>query len=162
LLLKLQGAERGNGFEVVMEARCTHTQFLGNIIDAKRLVELVTKPLDRFGDALRVVTLERNVAEPLALLTLQEPEDDFPLSQGQDERRFSPLGKGFLTGKVDENTTFAENDIRSRKLERLEENIGAVDVELTGDDLREIDSALSAITVQGPRYPEDMARQTGR
>jgi aryl-alcohol dehydrogenase-like predicted oxidoreductase len=127
---------------------------------------------------------------------------------------FSPLGKGFLTGKIDENTTFAENDIRSRiprfspeaikanqalldllariakqkgatmaqialawllaqkpwivpipgsrKLERLEENIGAVDFELTADDLREIESALSEITVQGARYPEDLARQTGR
>jgi aryl-alcohol dehydrogenase-like predicted oxidoreductase len=127
---------------------------------------------------------------------------------------FSPLGKGFLTGKVDENTTFAENDVRSRiprfspeairanqalldllariakqkgatmaqialawllaqkpwivpipgsrKLERLEENIGAVDVEFTADDLREIESALSEITVQGARYPEDLARQTGR
>ena len=127
---------------------------------------------------------------------------------------FSPLGKGFLTGKVDENTTFAENDIRSRiprfspeairanqvvldlmaqiaekkgatmaqialawllaqkpwivpipgsrKLERLEENIGAVDVELTADDLREIESALTGITIRGARYPEDMARQTGR
>jgi aryl-alcohol dehydrogenase-like predicted oxidoreductase len=127
---------------------------------------------------------------------------------------FSPLGKGFLTGKVDENTTFAENDIRSRiprfspeairanqavldlvaqiaekkgatmaqialawllaqkpwivpipgsrKLERLEENIGAVDVEFTADDLQEIEHALSEITVQGARYPEDMARQTGR
>jgi len=127
---------------------------------------------------------------------------------------FSPLGKGFLTGKIDENTTFAENDIRSRiprfspeaikanqalldllariakqkgatmaqitltwllaqkpwivpipgsrKLERLEENIGAVEVELTADDLREIESALSEITVQGARYPEDLARQTGR
>jgi aryl-alcohol dehydrogenase-like predicted oxidoreductase len=127
---------------------------------------------------------------------------------------YSPLGKGFLTGKVDENTTFAKNDIRSRiprfspeaikanqalldllariarqkgatmaqialawllaqkpwivpipgsrKLERLEENIGAVDVELTADDLREIESALSEITVQGARYPEDLARQTGR
>ena len=127
---------------------------------------------------------------------------------------FSPLGKGFLTGKIDENTTFAENDIRSRiprfspeaikanqalldllariakqkgatmaqialawllaqkpwivpipgsrKLERLEENIGAVDVELTADDLRQLESALSKITVQGARYPEDLARQTGR
>ena len=127
---------------------------------------------------------------------------------------FSPLGKGFLTGKIDENTTFAENDIRSRiprfspeaiktnqalldllariakqkgatmaqlalawllaqkpwivpipgsrKLERLEENIGAVDVELTADDLQEVESGLSEITVQGARYPQDLARQTGR
>ena len=44
----------------------------------------------------------------------------------------------------------------------MEENIGAVDVELTPDDLQEIESALSEITVQGARYPEDLARQTGR
>jgi aryl-alcohol dehydrogenase-like predicted oxidoreductase len=127
---------------------------------------------------------------------------------------YSPLGKGFLTGKIDEHTTFADNDIRSRiprfspeaiqanqalldllakiaeqkgatlaqialawllaqrpwivpipgsrKLERLEENIGAVDVELTADDLQEIESALSKITVQGDRYPKDMAKMSGR
>jgi aryl-alcohol dehydrogenase-like predicted oxidoreductase len=127
---------------------------------------------------------------------------------------YSPLGKGFLTGKVDENTTFAESDIRariprfapeavkanwalidlldqigeqkgatpaqlalawllaqkpwivpipgSRKLERLEENIGAVDVELTADDLREIERALSEIRIQGDRYPKDMAKMSGR
>jgi aryl-alcohol dehydrogenase-like predicted oxidoreductase len=119
---------------------------------------------------------------------------------------FSPLGKGFLTGKIDENTTFDSSDFRNivprftpearkanqaligllgtmgerkkatpaqialawllaqkpwivpipgtRKLERLEENIGAAAVELTSDDLREIDSAASKITVQGARYPE--------
>ena len=127
---------------------------------------------------------------------------------------FSPLGKGFLTGKIDEKTTFDSSDIRSRiprfapealkanralvdllaeiaerkgatpaqialawllaqkpwivpipgsrKLERLEENIGAVAVKLASDDLREIEGALSRITVQGARYPEDMQRQTGR
>jgi aryl-alcohol dehydrogenase-like predicted oxidoreductase len=127
---------------------------------------------------------------------------------------FSPLGKGFLTGKIDESTTFDSSDIRSRiprfapealkvnralidllakiaeqkratpaqialawllaqkpwivpipgsrKIERLDENIGAVAVELTSDDLREIESALSKITVQGARYPEDIERQTGR
>jgi aryl-alcohol dehydrogenase-like predicted oxidoreductase len=127
---------------------------------------------------------------------------------------YSPLGKGFLTGKIDENTTFADNDIRariprftpeamktnwvlidlitkigerkgatpaqialawllaqkpwivpipgSRKLERLEENIDAVDVELTADDLRGIESALSGITIQGDRYPKDIERQSGR
>ena len=127
---------------------------------------------------------------------------------------FSPLGRGYLTGKVDENTTFASSDIRSksprytpearkanrvvidllsrigeqkgatpaqialawllaqkpwivpipgsRKLERLEENIGALAVELKPDDLREIKSAISKITVQGDRYPKDIARQAGR
>jgi len=127
---------------------------------------------------------------------------------------YSPLGKGFLTGKVNENTTFADNDIRartprftpeamkanwvfvdllakigeqkgatpaqmalawllaqkpwivpipgSRKLERLDENIGAIAVELTADDLREIESALSKITVQGDRYPKEMAKMSGR
>jgi len=127
---------------------------------------------------------------------------------------YSPLGKGFLTGKVDENTTFDSSDIRSRiprftpearkanwvfidllsrigeqkgatpaqialawllaqkpwivpipgsrKLEHLDENIGAVTVELATDDLREIESALSKITVQGDRYPKEMTKMSGR
>ena len=127
---------------------------------------------------------------------------------------FSPLGRGYLTGKIDENTTFASVDIRSRlprytpearkanrvvidllarigeqkgatpaqialawlltqkpwivpipgsrKLERLDENIGALAVDFTSDDLREIESAFSKITVQGARYPQDIERQTNR
>ncbi len=127
---------------------------------------------------------------------------------------YSPLGKGFLTGKIDENTTFDSSDIRSRiprfaaeamkanqvlvdlltkigkqkgatpaqialawllaqkpwiapipgsrKLERLEENIRAVAVELTPADLQEIESALSKITVQGDRYPKDLKQMTDR
>jgi len=50
----------------------------------------------------------------------------------------------------------------TRKLERLDENIGAATVELTSDDLREIDSAASKITVQGARYPEALEKRTGR
>jgi len=50
----------------------------------------------------------------------------------------------------------------SRKLERLDENIGAVTVELTSDDLGEIESAFSKITVQGARYPQDIERLTNR
>jgi aryl-alcohol dehydrogenase-like predicted oxidoreductase len=117
---------------------------------------------------------------------------------------YSPLGRGYLTGKVDENTTFDSSDIRSRnprftpeamranrvvidlleriaaekggtpaqialawllaqkpwivpipgsrKLERLDENIAAVDVALTADDLKDIDTAMSQITVVGNRY----------
>jgi aryl-alcohol dehydrogenase-like predicted oxidoreductase len=127
---------------------------------------------------------------------------------------YSPLGKGFLTGKIDENAKFDSTDFRSilprftpealkanqalihllgsigeRKkatpaqialawllaqkpwiapipgttnLHRLEENIGAVAVELTADDLREIDSAASRITIQGARYPESVERMTYR
>jgi len=127
---------------------------------------------------------------------------------------FSPLGRGYLTGKIDENTTFASVDIRSRlprytpearkanrvvidllarigeqkgatpaqialawllaqkpwivpipgsrKLERLDENIGALAVELKPADLREIKSAISKITVQGDRYPVDLKKMTGR
>ena len=127
---------------------------------------------------------------------------------------FSPLGKGFLTGKIDENTTFDSSDFRNivprftpearkanqalvdllgsiaerkkatpaqialawllaqkpwivpipgtTKLHRLDENIGAVSVELTSDDLREIESAASKITVQGARYPEKLEQMTGR
>jgi aryl-alcohol dehydrogenase-like predicted oxidoreductase len=127
---------------------------------------------------------------------------------------FSPLGKGFLTGKINENTQFDSTDFRNivprftpearkanqalvdllkrvaerkkatpaqialawllaqkrwivpipgtTKLSRLEENIGAISVELTRDDLREINSAASKITVQGARYPENLERMTGR
>jgi aryl-alcohol dehydrogenase-like predicted oxidoreductase len=126
---------------------------------------------------------------------------------------YSPLGKGFLTGKINENTMFDSSDIRNRiprftsearkanqalvdllgkiaktkkatpaqialawllaqkpwivpipgtrRLERLDENIGAVAVGLTSDDLREIESAASKITVQGARYPEELERMTG-
>jgi len=127
---------------------------------------------------------------------------------------YSPLGKGFLTGKIDANAKFDSSDFRSilprftpealranqalihllgriaegkkatpaqialawllaqkpwmvpipgtTKLHRLEENIGAVAIELTPDDLREIDAAASKITVQGARYPEHIERLTGR
>jgi len=127
---------------------------------------------------------------------------------------YSPLGKGFLTGKINENTTFDSTDFRNiiprftpearkanqalvdllgkiagrkkatpaqialawllakqpwivpipgtTKLNRLEEDLGAVAVELTPDDLREIESAASKITIQGARYPESVERMTGR
>jgi len=126
---------------------------------------------------------------------------------------YSPLGKGFLTGKIDENKKFDSTDFRSTlprfapdalkanqalidllggianrknatpaqialawllaqkpwivpipgttKLSRLEENIGAVTVELTRDDLRDIDAAASKITVEGDRYPERLEKMTG-
>jgi aryl-alcohol dehydrogenase-like predicted oxidoreductase len=127
---------------------------------------------------------------------------------------YSPLGKGFLTGSIGENTQFDRSDIRSsiprfaadvrgtnhavvdllqtvaarkgatpgqialawllaqrpwivpipgtRRLERLDENLGAADVELTAEDLREIDSAAADIEVQGARYPDFMKRLIGR
>jgi aryl-alcohol dehydrogenase-like predicted oxidoreductase len=127
---------------------------------------------------------------------------------------YSPLGKGFLTGKIDENAKFDSTDFRSTlprftpealkanqalidllgsigerkkatpaqislawllaqkpwiapipgttKLQRLDENIGAVSVELTPDDLRDINDAASRITVQGARYPEKLEQMTGR
>jgi aryl-alcohol dehydrogenase-like predicted oxidoreductase len=125
----------------------------------------------------------------------------------------SPLGKGFLMGKIDENTPFDSSDIRNtiprfaletrkanwalvellaevagrmkatpaqialdwllvrkpwivpipgtRKLERLEENIGSAAVELTSDDLREIERAVSRISVQGARYPQHLEKMSG-
>ncbi len=127
---------------------------------------------------------------------------------------FSPLGRGFLTGTINESTTFASTDFRAivprftpearkanqslvdllaaiaarknttpaqlslawllaqkpwivpipgtTKLQRLEENIGAAALKLTADDLREIDSAASKITVQGDRYPEQLNRLVDR
>ena len=127
---------------------------------------------------------------------------------------FSPLGKGFLTGKIDESTTFAKDDFRNivprfsaenrkanqalvvllatiaasknatpaqialawllaqkpwivpipgtTKLHRLEENVGAVDVELSAGDLRRIRGALVEIRVQGDRYPAHLAARVGK
>jgi aryl-alcohol dehydrogenase-like predicted oxidoreductase len=126
---------------------------------------------------------------------------------------YSPLGKGFLTGKMDESARFDSSDFRSTlprftpealkanqalidllagigerkhattaqialawllaqkpwmvpipgttKLHRLDENIGAVSVELTPDDLRDIEQAAAKITVQGARYPEKLEQMTG-
>ncbi len=126
---------------------------------------------------------------------------------------FSPLGRGFLTGKMNENAVFDSTDLRNTlprftpearktnqalvdllgqianrkkatpaqialawllarkpwivpipgttKLHRLEENIGAAAIELTSDDLREIESAASKIKVQGARYPEKLEKMTG-
>ncbi|MQX76668.1 aldo/keto reductase, partial [Sinorhizobium medicae] len=127
---------------------------------------------------------------------------------------FSPLGKGFLTGKIDASTAFAANDFRSqiprfapeareanqalvdlirsvgerrsatpaqvalawlmaqkpwivplfgtRKLERLEENLGALSVTLSDDDLEQIESGAAAIRIEGARYPDEMLRRSGR
>jgi aryl-alcohol dehydrogenase-like predicted oxidoreductase len=127
---------------------------------------------------------------------------------------FSPLGKGFLTGKISEDTQFDKTDFRNivprftpenrranqavveqvgsiarqkevtpaqialawllaqkpwivpipgtTKLHRLEENIGAADVKLTAEDLRQIDAAVSKIPVQGARYPEELQKLVGR
>jgi aryl-alcohol dehydrogenase-like predicted oxidoreductase len=127
---------------------------------------------------------------------------------------FSPLGKGFLTGKIDETTTFDKGDFRNvvprfsadarkanqaivdvvrsiaerkkatpaqvalawilaqepwivpipgtTKVNRLEENLGAAAIELTADDLRDIEAASSKITIQGARYPEHLQRLVGR
>jgi aryl-alcohol dehydrogenase-like predicted oxidoreductase len=127
---------------------------------------------------------------------------------------FSPLGKGFLTGAINESTTFDKSDFRNivprftpearkantalvarlgeiaakkratraqiaiawvlaqkpwivpipgtTKLQRLEENLAAAAVELTPDDLRDIQNAISSITVQGDRYPQSLAALVGR
>jgi aryl-alcohol dehydrogenase-like predicted oxidoreductase len=127
---------------------------------------------------------------------------------------FSPLGKGFLTGKISEDTQFDKSDFRNivprfspenrkanqavvdllakfaqkkkatpaqialawllaqkpwiapipgtTKLHRLEENIGAVNIELSPEDLRELDAATSKIQVQGARYPEELQKMVGR
>jgi len=147
----------------------------------------------------------------------REPEEEIlPMLEelGIGFVAFSPLGKGFLTGAINEKTQFASNDFRNivprftpdarkankalvdqvtqiatrkkatpaqvalawllaqkpwivpipgtTKLHRLEENIGAASIELTPDNLRDIESALSRIAVQGDRYPPKLAAMVGR
>jgi aryl-alcohol dehydrogenase-like predicted oxidoreductase len=169
-----------------------------------------------------VQTIRRaHAVQPLAALQSEyslwwrRPEQDILPALGElgiGFVPFSPLGRGFLTGKIDENTTFASSDFRNKvprftpearkanqtlvellrsmgerkqatpaqialawllaqqpwivpipgttKSHRLEENVGAVSVALTAEDLREIDAAASEIEVQGARYPEEMERRT--
>jgi aryl-alcohol dehydrogenase-like predicted oxidoreductase len=150
-------------------------------------------------------------------LWTREPEADvIPLLEelGIGLVPYSPLGKGFLTGKINDSTTFASSDLRSRiprfaqearnanqalvdllcriaerkgatpaqialawllarkpwivpipgtrRVERLDENLGAVAVELSAEDMREIEGAASRIKVQGARYPEDLMKLSGR
>lgn len=146
----------------------------------------------------------------------RQPEEElFPLLEelGIGFVPFSPLGKGFLTGEIDEDTTFSDNDFRNivprfntenrkanqqlvellgdiaddhgathaqiaiawvlaqkpwivpipgtTKLRHLNSNIAAADIELTSDDLADIEGALSNIEVQGARYPKELEERTG-
>ena len=147
----------------------------------------------------------------------REPEaETFPVLEelGIGFVPFSPLGRGFLTGKIDENTTFDSSDFRNvvprftpearkanqslvellnkvaeqknaaaaqialawllaqkpwivpipgtTKLNRLQENIGAAEIELTAGDLEEINNAAAQIQIEGARYPESLQRMVGR
>lgn len=171
-----------------------------------------------------VQTLRRaHAVQPVAALQSEyslwwrEPEEElFPVLEelGIGFVPFSPLGRGFLTGAIDENTKFESNDFRNglprftpearkanqalvrllgeiaerksltraqialawvlaqkpwivpipgtTKLHRLEENIHAADVQLSAEDLREIDEALSRVTIEGARYPEKLQKLVDR
>jgi aryl-alcohol dehydrogenase-like predicted oxidoreductase len=172
------------------------------------LSEAAAKTIRRAHAVLRVTAVQSEYS-----LWWRAPEADVlpTLEQlGIGFVPYSPLGKGFLTGKIKENTAFDSSDIRNtiprftpearkanqtlvdllgkiaerkkaspaqialawllaqkpwfvpipgtKKLERLQENLGAAAVELTSDDLREIDSVASKVTVQGARYPEHLER----
>lgn len=170
-----------------------------------------------------VQTIRRaHAVQPVAALQSEyslwwrKPEDEIiPILEelGIGLVPYSPLGKGFLTGKIDANETFASDDFRSKlprftpaalkanqdlvellsniatekhatpaqialawllaqkpwivpipgttKLARLDENIGAVDIELTVHDLREIDVAAGKVKIEGARYPEAIEKMTG-
>jgi aryl-alcohol dehydrogenase-like predicted oxidoreductase len=172
-----------------------------------------------------VETIRRaHAVQPVAALQSEyslfwrEPEQDVLPTCGElgiGFVPFSPLGKGFLTGKIDENTKFEAGDLRgttfprftpenikanralvellkqiagrknatpaqlalawllaqrpwivpipgTTKLHRLEENLGAAGIELTADDLREIQEAASKITLHGDRYPAHLQQRVGR
>jgi aryl-alcohol dehydrogenase-like predicted oxidoreductase len=167
----------------------------------------------RRAHAIQPVTAVQNEYS----LWWRKPEDEvLPLLDelGIGFVPYSPLGRGFLTGKMNESTSFDGTDFRNTlprftpearkanqalvdllseiarrkkatpaqialawllaqkpwivpipgttKLKRLDENVGAVEIELTRDDLREIESAASQIEVQGARYPEHLEQMTGR
>jgi len=176
------------------------------------LSEAGVKTIRRANAVLPVTALQSEYS-----LWWREPESEIlPTCEelGVGFVPFSPLGKGFLTGKIDETTKFDSTDFRNaiprfkpenrkanqavidvlariatrkkatpaqialawllaqkpwivpipgtRKIERLEENIGAASVDLTSSDLREIENAASAIKVQGERYPESAQKMIDR
>jgi aryl-alcohol dehydrogenase-like predicted oxidoreductase len=176
------------------------------------LSEAGAQTLRRAHAVQRVTALQSEYS-----LWWREPEDEvFPTLQelGIGFVPFSPLGRGFLTGAIDENTKFESNDFRNglprftpearkanqaliqaigeiadrkgltraqialawvlaqrpwivpipgtTKLHRLEENIGSAAVQLSAGDLREIDGALSRVTIEGARYPDKLQKLVDR
>jgi aryl-alcohol dehydrogenase-like predicted oxidoreductase len=176
------------------------------------LSEAATQTIRRAHAVQRVTALQSEYS-----LWFRDPETDvLPTLEelGIGFVPFSPLGKGFLTGKIDETTTFDKSDFRNivprfttearkanqamvdllrtiaakkkatpaqialawllaqkpwivpipgtTKLTRFEENIGVAEVQLTAEDLREIEGAAAKIPVQGERYPEHLMRLVGR
>jgi aryl-alcohol dehydrogenase-like predicted oxidoreductase len=203
----------------------------GSIVDKQEMISIIRAAVERgvtFFDTAQVYGPfgnEELVGEALAPFRgkvviatkfgFKFEHGGAPRSVGPDSRPESiKQGKGFLTGKINENTTFANTDLRSRiprftqearkanqvlvdllaavaerkkatpaqialawllaqkpwivpipgttKLARVEENIGAAAIDLTPDNLREIDSAASKTAVQGARYPEELERMTYR
>jgi aryl-alcohol dehydrogenase-like predicted oxidoreductase len=176
------------------------------------LSEAGTQTIRRAHAVQRVTALQSEYS-----LWWREPEEEiFAVLEelGIGFVPFSPLGRGFLTGAIDENTKFESTDFRNglprftpearkanqglvhaiggiadrkgltraqialawvlaqkpwivpipgtTKLHRLEENIGAADVKLSADDLREIEGALSRVTIEGERYPEKLQKLVDR
>ena len=189
----------------------------------KRLIEAGKVKHFGMSEAAAATVRRAHAVQPVTALQNEyslwwkRPEDEIlPLCEelGIGLVPYSPLGKGFLTGKIDQNTTFTDGDIRgsiprfdadarqanqalidligavaahknvtvaqialawllaqrpwivpipgTRKLERLEENLGAADVALTPADLDDLDTAAAKIEVQGARYSEQMERMTNR
>jgi hypothetical protein len=87
-LLELQGAQRRDSLEVVVEHRDAHAQLSRHLFDAQWLVEILTESFDRSGDGGGVAPQDRQVTEPGTLLSSQEPVDNFPGKQRQKDRRF--------------------------------------------------------------------------
>src|SRR6266480_7510367 len=87
-LLELQGAQRRDGFEVVVEPRDAHAQFSREFLDVKWLVEVLTESSDRSGNVGCVAPLKSKVTESATLLSYQESVDNFPRDQRQEDPRF--------------------------------------------------------------------------
>jgi hypothetical protein len=86
-LLELQGTQRRDGLEVVMEARDAHTQLAREQFNAQRLIEIVPESLDGSGDVGSVTACERQVKEPTTLISDQEAIDDFARNERQENPR---------------------------------------------------------------------------
>ena len=154
-----------------MKRGTAHADLRGEVINAQRPSEVTLQPIDCPRYLMTLTSRRRQLAQTCTLIAHEQTVDDFPLDDRRKDRNVLLFGKI----SAQKNATPAQIALAwllarkpwivpipgTTKLHRLEENIGAVAVELTSGDLRNIESAAAQITIEGARYPEALEKRTG-
>lgn len=155
--MELQRTHRRDRLKVVVKTRSAHAQLVRHIFNAYGLVETgKVNEHTAFADNDICARIPRFAPE--AMKATQVLVDLIAESGAQKGATPAPIALAWLLAQK----PWVVPIPGSRKLERLDENIGAAALELTPDDLQEIESALSQITIQGDRYPKDLDKMTNR